>query len=42
MMGEGNLDHSTDNQNDVVNPKECHWKWKTVLDFAKETGGKPE
>jgi len=42
MMGEGNLDHSTDHQNDVVNPKECHWKWKTVLDFAKETGGKPE
>jgi len=41
MMGDGTLDHSRDNQNNVFNPHQCNWKWKTVRDLAKETGGKP-
>ena len=40
LMGEGKLDWSGDNQNELVNPNESIWKWKTVEDFAKETSGK--
>lgn len=41
IMGEGKLNLSTDCANEVVNPGEKKWKWKTVSDFAKEVEGKP-
>jgi hypothetical protein len=40
VMGEGKLDFS-ENQNQVVNPGEKLWKWKTVQEYAKDVGGKP-
>jgi len=40
-MGEGKLDHSIDSGNEIVNPGQGLWKWKTVRDYAKEVGGKP-
>lgn len=44
LMGEGRIDHSTDgmgNLNELVNPEEKTWKWKTMVDLAEETRGKP-
>lgn len=44
VMGEGKLDQSVGaigNDNDLVNPGQKLWKWKTIEDVAKETGGKP-
>ncbi|GBE78915.1 putative pinoresinol-lariciresinol reductase 3 [Sparassis crispa] len=35
-MAEGELDLSVDNNNDLVNPDQSVWKWKTVEDFARE------
>ena len=29
-MGEGKLDFSNDNVNELVNPRQSVWKWKTV------------
>lgn len=40
VMGEGKLDF-TQNENELVNPGEKLWKWKTVKDYAKEVDGKP-
>jgi hypothetical protein len=40
VMGEGKLDF-TENQNEIVNPGEKLWKWKTVQEYAKDVGGKP-
>jgi|SRR5579862_9169084 len=40
VMGEGKLDFS-ENSNELVNPGEKEWKWKTLKDYAKEEGGKP-
>ena len=40
VMGEGNLDFS-ENDNELVNPGEKLWKWKTVKEYAKEVDGKP-
>jgi hypothetical protein len=40
VMGEGKLDFS-ENENELVNPGEKDFKWKTVKDYAKEVGGKP-
>ncbi|KAH8116734.1 NAD-binding protein [Phellopilus nigrolimitatus] len=34
LMGEGKLDFSSDNSNELVNPRERLWKWKTVEDVA--------
>ncbi|KAJ9627284.1 hypothetical protein H2203_003746 [Taxawa tesnikishii (nom. ined.)] len=43
LMGEGKIDHSGNgmlsNENDVVNPGETKWKWKTMKDWATETHG---
>jgi hypothetical protein len=41
IMGEGKLDFTTQNENDIVNPEDYKWKWKTVHEYAKEVGGKP-
>jgi hypothetical protein len=40
IMGEGKMDFSK-NENEVVNPVEKLWKWKTVQEYAKEVDGKP-
>jgi len=40
LMGEGKMDFSADNHDELVNPKEKLWKWKTVDDFIEETNGK--
>lgn len=41
IIAEGKLDHSKDNQNELVNPGESLWKWKTVDQYAKEVKGRP-
>ena len=38
VMGEGKLGFSQ-NENELVNPGEKLWKWKTIKDYAKEVGG---
>lgn len=45
LMGDGRLDHSDTglgNKNELVNPGGKSWKWKTMEEFAKETGGRPK
>jgi hypothetical protein len=39
--GGGNLDFSEYNHNELVNPGESKWKWKTMQDYAEETNGMP-
>ena len=39
--GGGNLDFSQHNHNELVNPGESKWKWKTIEDYAEETDGMP-
>jgi hypothetical protein len=39
--GTGNLDFSKDNDNEIVNPGESKWKWKTMEEFAEEVDGMP-
>lgn len=44
LMGEGKINHTANgfgNANELVNPEEKYWKWKTVTDLARETGGRP-
>lgn len=41
LMGEGKLDYSQENQNELVNPSEKCWKWKTLEEFVTEVGGHP-
>lgn len=44
LMGEGKINHTTSglgNDNNLVNPNEKFWKWKTMTDYAKETKGRP-
>lgn len=33
------MDFSTKNDNELVNPGESFWKWKTVTDAVKENKG---
>jgi hypothetical protein len=40
VMGEGKLDFS-ENENEVFNPGEKVFKWKTLQEYAKEVDGKP-
>jgi len=40
VMGEGNLDFSR-NENELVNPGQKYFKWKTIEEYAKEVDGKP-
>jgi hypothetical protein len=37
----GNLDFSRRNDNELVNPNESKWKWKTIEDYAEEVEGMP-
>ncbi|KAI0944621.1 hypothetical protein AcW1_002289 [Taiwanofungus camphoratus] len=41
LMAEGKLDFTTDNDNELVNPDQKFWKWKTVEDYVREVGGRP-
>jgi len=41
LMGEGKIDYSKGNQNELVNPGEGIWKWKSMKEYAEEIGGKP-
>ena len=39
--GRGKLDFSRHNHNELVNPGQSKWKWKTIKEYAKETDGMP-
>ncbi|EMD41175.1 hypothetical protein CERSUDRAFT_121713 [Gelatoporia subvermispora B] len=39
IMGEGRLDFSDNNHNEIVNPGQQFWKWHTVDDLVKEMKG---
>jgi hypothetical protein len=39
--GTGNLDFSKKNDNELVNPGQSKWKWKTMEEYAEEVGGMP-
>jgi hypothetical protein len=44
LMGEGKIEHTREalgNDNELVNPNETLWKWKTMEDYARETKGRP-
>lgn len=44
LMGEGKINHTAaglGNDNEIVNPSETLWKWKTMKDLAAETKGRP-
>ncbi|ETN37018.1 uncharacterized protein HMPREF1541_08006 [Cyphellophora europaea CBS 101466] len=44
LMGEGRINHTQEglgNDNEIVNPGQTLWKWKTMMDYAQETKGKP-
>ncbi|PLB54077.1 isoflavone reductase family protein [Aspergillus steynii IBT 23096] len=44
LMGEGRINHTSKglgNANELVNPGEKLWEWKSLGDLAKETGGRP-
>ena len=35
-IGEGQTDFSKDNLNELINPGETLWKWKTLEDYFRE------
>jgi len=37
----GNLDFSKRNDNELVNPGESKWKWKTIEEYAEQVDGMP-
>jgi hypothetical protein len=39
--GGGNIDFSKHNHNELVNPGESKWKWKSMEDYAEEVDGMP-
>ena len=39
--GTGNLDFSKRNDNELVNPGQSKWKWKTMEEYAAEVDGMP-
>ncbi|KAL7273859.1 hypothetical protein RUND412_003257 [Rhizina undulata] len=41
MMSEGLYDYSQHNGNDIINPGDRYFKWKTASDYAREVGGMP-
>ena len=36
LIGEGKLDFSTRNHNELINPGQTLWKWKTLEDEIRE------
>ncbi|KAJ5544809.1 hypothetical protein N7535_006803 [Penicillium sp. DV-2018c] len=44
LMADGRIDHTVNglgSDNEFVNPGQRLWKWKTMEDLARETGGRP-
>jgi hypothetical protein len=44
LIGNGKINFSggsLGNQNELVNPEEGLWKWKTMREYTKETKGGP-
>ncbi|KAB8078741.1 hypothetical protein BDV29DRAFT_129360 [Aspergillus leporis] len=44
LMGEGKINHSFGGlgcDNELVNPGQRVWKWKSFVELARETGGRP-
>lgn len=44
LMGENKINHTVRGlgcDNELLNPGEKRWQWKTMKDLARETGGKP-
>ena len=44
LMGEGKINHSSKgmgNDNNVVNPDQKSWKWKTLTALGNDAGGRP-
>lgn len=44
LMGEGRINHTTSGlgiENELVNPEQRIWKWKTVVQYAEEVKGQP-
>ncbi|KAH9911849.1 hypothetical protein B0H21DRAFT_759098 [Amylocystis lapponica] len=41
VMGEGKLDFSKTNANEIANPGQKTWKWKTVEEYMREVKGHP-
>lgn len=44
LMGDGNINHTSaglGNDNELVNPGQRLWRWKTLEDLAKQTKGRP-
>lgn len=39
--GTGNLDFSNWNHNELINPGQLKWKWKTMEEYAEEVDGMP-
>lgn len=35
-MAEGLMDQSKDNDNDLINPGETLWRWKTLDEFIEQ------
>ncbi|KAF8517682.1 NAD-binding protein [Hysterangium stoloniferum] len=42
LMGEGKVDFSKNNDDELVNPKEKQWEWTKVEEQARVTKGKPD
>ncbi|KZT00209.1 NAD(P)-binding protein [Laetiporus sulphureus 93-53] len=40
LIAEGKMDFS-ENDDELINPDESIWKWKTVEDYVREVGGRP-
>ncbi len=39
VVASGKVDYGVLNDNELVNPSQSLWKWKTVKDHVKETDG---
>ena len=36
LMGEGKVDFSSSNANELVNPNGKYWQWRTAADIVRE------
>ncbi|KAF8588228.1 isoflavone reductase family protein [Ramaria rubella] len=41
IMGQGKLDFSKENLNELVNPEGKQWRWKSMEEYSKEVKGRP-
>lgn len=42
VMSSGQVDFTKDNHDELINPGQSLWTWKTIADYAKETKGRPD